>query len=32
MSMLSQIFYVIIDRGISAPRHVIEVLNGLKAI
>ena len=32
MSMLSQSFSVIIDRGISAPGHVREVVDGLNAI
>ena len=32
MSMLSQAFSVIIDRGISAPRHRIEVFDELQLI
>ena len=32
ISMLSQAFYVIIDRGISAPGHVKEVVYGLNDI
>ena len=32
MSMLPQAFSVIIDRGISAPVHVRELLNGLNGI
>ena len=32
MSMLSQAFSVIIDRGISAPGHVTEVVYGLNSI
>ena len=32
MSILSQAFSVIIDRGISAPGHVIEVVDGLNTI
>ena len=30
-SILSQVFYVIIQRGISAPGHGIEVVDGLDA-
>ena len=32
MSMLSQAFSVIIDRGISAPRHIREVVDELQLI
>ena len=32
MSMLSQAFYVIVDRGISAPENGREVVDGLNAI
>ena len=30
--MLSHVFSVIIERGISAPEHVIEVVDGLNSI
>ena len=32
MSVMSQCYYIIIYRGISAPGHVKEVVNGLNAV
>ena len=31
MSVMSQCYFIIIDRGISAPGHVKEVVDGLNA-
>ena len=32
MSVMSQCYYIIIDRGISAPGHGKEVVDGLNAV
>ena len=32
MSVMSQTYYIIIDRGISAPEHGKEVVDGLNAV